>query len=58
VYVLEGQDVPDAYLSPARQLVGDLRAREPVTVADGTAAVTQLRARKSPAELSAIRQAE
>lgn len=57
VYVLEGQDVPDAYLSPARQLIGDLRARETVTVADGAAAVTQLRARKSPAELAAIRQA-
>lgn len=57
LYVLEGRDVPDAYVSPARQLLDGLRARESLTTADGSAAVTQLRARKSPAELVAIRQA-
>jgi Xaa-Pro aminopeptidase len=57
VYIVEGEDVPDAYVSPAHQLSAELEARQGVTVVDGAAAVSQLRARKSPAELVAIRHA-
>lgn len=57
VYVVEGEDVPSAFVSPAQQLVTELGARPGVTVVAGAAAVSQLRARKTPAELVAIRHA-
>lgn len=56
VLIVEGGDVPPAYLSPARQLTADLRARD-VTVGSANGIVDQLRGRKSEAELSALRQA-
>jgi Xaa-Pro aminopeptidase len=57
VRLIEGSDVPPAYLSPGRQLAGDLRARSGVTVGSATGMVAQLRGRKSPAELATLRRA-
>jgi Xaa-Pro aminopeptidase len=57
VFVLEGGDAPAAYTSPGQRLTTELRARPGVTVGSAADHVEQLRARKSPAELHALRRA-
>jgi Xaa-Pro aminopeptidase len=57
VLIVEGGDTPAAFISPGQQLTADLRARTGVTVGSASGLVAQVRARKSPAELTALRRA-
>jgi Xaa-Pro aminopeptidase len=57
VMIIEGGDIPTAYISPARQLTAELRGRAGITIGSANGLVAQLRGPKSPAELFTLRHA-
>ena len=57
VLIVSGNDIPNAFLSPADQLERELRGRSGIAVTDGNAMLGDLRGRKSATELALIRHA-